>query len=90
MIFVGVGALMRRAIIYTTQCGYAIERVFTNSAEIIKLCKARNISWKNPANINDAVADFESDDKLVLSINNGQIFRDKLLSLPGYSFYNYS
>ena len=79
---------MRRAILYTVQFRYVIEQVFTNSAEVIRLCNAKNIPWKNPADINDAVADFNSVDKVVVSINNGQIFRSNLLSLPGYRFYN--
>jgi methionyl-tRNA formyltransferase len=88
MIFVGAGALLRRAILHTVQCRYIIEQVFTNSAEVIRLCNAKNIPWKTPADINDEIAEFNSEDKVVLSINNGQIFRSKLLSLRGFRFYN--
>jgi methionyl-tRNA formyltransferase len=88
MIFVGIGALLRRAILHTIECKYHIDIVFSNSLEVVQCCKENNIPYKRFVNINDQISDFKSEDKIVLSINNNQIFKKDILSLPGFRFYN--
>lgn len=88
MIFIGNGALLKKAISYTFAKGYLIDKVFSSSKEIEKLCGTLEISYKNSADINNQANCFESADKVVFSINNNQILKEPLLSMPDYRFYN--
>jgi methionyl-tRNA formyltransferase len=88
MIFIGSGALLTRAITHTISKGYRIDMVFSNTKEINQVCEENNILFKETADINNQVDHFESDDKVVFSINSYQILKQKLLELPGYRFYN--
>lgn len=89
MIFVGNGSFLKNAILHTLKNGYKIDSVYSESAELAKLCNENRIDFKI-GNVNEEYKNIEQkcNDKILFSINNGQILRKPLLSLEGFRFYN--
>ena len=90
MIFVGKGALLKESISYAYFQGYDIDCVFSVNDKLAGFCKNLNLQYVITQGINEKSKMFKSisKDKIVLSINNGQIFRKQLLELKDFRFYN--
>jgi methionyl-tRNA formyltransferase len=89
MVFVGNGSLLKNAITYTLNRNFAIDLVYSQTAELKDFCSIHNIPYKI-CDVNTEVVNIEKlcKDKLVLSINNDQIFLKEILSLNDFRFYN--
>ncbi len=89
MIFVGDGALLTSAITFTKRKGYKIDYVISQSSNAKKICDDNNIPFKI-TDVNNEIHLFlnECVDKTVFSIDNGQLFNEKILSLEGFRFFN--
>jgi methionyl-tRNA formyltransferase len=90
MIFVGEGALLKNALIYTLKEDIKIDMVYSRSNLLESFLIQNNVPFIQTDNINDMVLAFESlcADKIVVSINNGLIFSERTLSLEKFRFYN--
>lgn len=90
MIFVGRGALVRRAVEYAIQQGGRVDAVFTDTDALLPWSRRTNVRMHRTSAINHERSRFlaESSDGLVFSIDNRMIFRAPLLELAGFRFYN--
>ena len=90
MIFIGNGALLKSAIEYTLNQGYAIDGVFVNSGELESFFVSKFLKYFIVPDVNkksQLLSDLSSDG-IVFSINNGTILKQNLLDIPGFKFYN--
>jgi methionyl-tRNA formyltransferase len=90
MIVVGEGSLLERALAAAHAAGVRVDYVFDRQGNAGAACARHGVPWKRTDRVNDEVGVFEkvSTDGVVLSVNNVQLFRPHLLSLPGFRFYN--
>lgn len=90
MIFVGNGALIKSAVDYASKHGYKIDMVFCPTNELASFFDNNGIAFTVTDNINNEEEKIQltATDKIIFSVNNAFIFQKKLLSLPGFRYYN--
>jgi methionyl-tRNA formyltransferase len=90
MIFVGNGALLKNALLHVKKLGYHIDMVFCHHYELEHFFKINHIPFKIISDINKEISNLSgiSEDKIIISINNGQLFRKEILQFKNFRFYN--
>ena len=90
MIFIGEGALLKRAVSFATASGFRVDAVYTRSQELAQFCRLRRVAVCFATDLNREWERLVSvcSDGLVFSINNSQLFRGAALADTGVKIFN--
>jgi methionyl-tRNA formyltransferase len=90
VIFIGGGALLKRAVNFAVSSGFRVDSVFTAGDDLVHLCRYHHIPLGFVHDVNQEWSRVASrcSDGLLFSINNSQIFRGAPLAERSMKLFN--
>lgn len=88
--FVGDGALLKDALTCSIKKGHPVEYVFCSNDELSLFLEENGIQYKITRDINSESEwiQRQSTDRIIISVNNGQLFKKNILSIDNIRIYN--